>query len=62
MVNQNTQDIDLSELDQLKDSTTEDLWSLFVKAVNLHADPANVAGGDAMKQTKLKAAIEEIVS
>lgn len=61
MPKQTSQDIDLSELDQLKDTTPQNLWALFVKAVNLHADPANVAGGDAGKQTKLKAAIEKMV-
>jgi len=61
MPNQTPQDIDLSQLDQLKDATPKNLWDLFVKAVNLHADPANVAGGDAGKQTKLKAAIEKMI-
>lgn len=61
MANENTHDIDLSELDALRADTPDGLWNLFVKAVNIHADPANVAGGDSLKQTKLKDAIEQLV-
>jgi hypothetical protein len=61
MAKEHTDDIDLSELDALRAETPDDLWSLFVKAINIHADPANVAGGDNLKQTKLKDAIEQLV-
>ena len=50
--------MNLSELEELLSKSPSSIRQLFVKAINIYADPMQNAEDDAQKQDTLKAAIE----
>lgn len=53
-------EMNLSELDELREKSSAAIWDLFVKAINIYADPMKNAEDDGQKRNALKAAIEQI--
>lgn len=55
-------EMNLSELEELLDESPPALKQLFVKAINIYADPMQNAEDDDQKRDALQAAIEATVS
>jgi hypothetical protein len=55
-------DINLTELEKLRDKSPAALWQLFVEAINIYADPMQNAESDAQKLDRLDLALQKAVS
>lgn len=51
--------MNLSELDELREKSPAAIWDLFVKAINVYADPLKNAEDDGQKRDALQAALEQ---